>query len=580
MTDNNKDFWDLSEYAKSRQRNPAHGKPFSKEATSAVEISDISPSDDTVASSHNESENRITRFVPPHKSGARSKNIILKEYNHPNPLIESVRLISDKENDSVFPETNLFIREREALLKKTGVECPYAPYYSYSPRYSQMSRAQLKWYLWWRENIRNGVFLKTDDSYITLYIYELASANGDEDKQEALNMLCKLMQECAVSKSNVVLGMVIRDVICDFCLVHRLPAPIEMLTDLDEQIFTGAYLPEFFVDLSKEKRSTSIKNTLRILSLYDYRRSKLFTPETADLFKNSIEGALAAMINDENAYNALLSFTEGVYGCVTAVHKPFTRMMNIVNRSVKLEIKYYQLSNVQSLITDAARYAENKLRDHMGVKSKLNILAINPFAKKAIDEFFDSNYPAMSIPDRRKRSHAAKEAAEVHEYDKLYDVPKVEFSAEHALEIERDSWSTTKILTEAFNDAPETTPISESSSQDKVFDTHIQSQSKPDEVPISDPVITTFTDFSQVKNTDVSETASNIISALGERSGLIALCKSGSILEQRKFALSLKLSLDELADSINEVAVDIFGDIILENDGEAYRIIEDYQDLF
>ena len=50
--------------------------------------------------------------------------------------------------------------------------------------------------------------------------------------------------------------------------------------------------------------------------------------------------------------------------------------------------------------------------------------------------------------------------------------------------------------------------------------------------------------------------------------------------EQRKFASSHGLTLDELADRINECAVNVFGDIILEDDGSAYTIIEDYQNLF
>jgi hypothetical protein len=51
-------------------------------------------------------------------------------------------------------------------------------------------------------------------------------------------------------------------------------------------------------------------------------------------------------------------------------------------------------------------------------------------------------------------------------------------------------------------------------------------------------------------------------------------------MEQRKFASSHGTTADELADKINESAVELFGDIILENNGEAYTIIEDYLFLF
>ena len=51
-------------------------------------------------------------------------------------------------------------------------------------------------------------------------------------------------------------------------------------------------------------------------------------------------------------------------------------------------------------------------------------------------------------------------------------------------------------------------------------------------------------------------------------------------MEQRKFASSHNSTVDEIADRINEAAAELFGDIILDNEGEAYTIIEDYLFLF
>ena len=36
--------------------------------------------------------------------------------------------------------------------------------------------------------------------------------------------------------------------------------------------------------------------------------------------------------------------------------------------------------------------------------------------------------------------------------------------------------------------------------------------------------------------------------------------------------------LDAVADEINGIAADVFGDVILEEDGSAYAIIEDYKE--
>lgn len=431
-----------------------------------------------------------------------------------------------------------------------------------------MSRGQLNWYLWWRENTRNGIFLKTDESYVVLYAYELAATDDTEDKQKSLDMLCALLKNYNQNDISIVFRMMIRDIICDFCLVHQLPSPIEKLSGLDRKLLSSSFLPEFFIDFSGENRDRIASLGLSSLSMYDYKRSKFYTPENATLFKSAISGALAAVVADDQAFKAIISFTSGIYGSITAERRPFARMINIVNRSIKFEITYFQMSTLQSAITDAVRYSENKLREHFGSKSRLNVMSVNPFVKDAIDRFFDVHYPPMPIVDRRRRSAAEKEA-EPNEYDKLYDIPQREFSAERAMQIEFESWETTKILTEAFAD--ESDNINESLSAESATTTTALPVSTPERKEAPDA------DESTNENGGLYE---QIKLSLGSAAEFIKLCQSGAAAEQRKFALANNLSTDELADRINEIAVDIFGDIILENNGEAYRIIEDYSDQF
>jgi hypothetical protein len=287
-----------------------------------------------------------------------------------------------------------------------------------------------------------------------------------------------------------------------------------------------------------------------------------------------MSGALNALITDKKAFDSITSFTNGLYGCITAERHPFPRMINIVNKGVWLEITYYQLANIQPAITDAMRYSENRLREHMGMKNKLHIMGLNPEAKRAIDKFFDENYPSMPTIDRRRR--AAKLAEEEpHEYDKLYDVPRSELSPERALEIERESWDTTKILTEAFTD-DECTEESEAltaNAPELIIEPIIEPVAEPTSLPVTCQV-----DFPMKENgTDLF---GKIKAELGEVADFIELCKNPSPTEQRRFAATHSLSADEIADKINECAANIFGDIVLEDVGGAYGIIEDYIDQF
>jgi hypothetical protein len=298
------------------------------------------------------------------------------------------------------------------------------------------------------------------------------------------------------------------------------------------------------------------------LSLYDYRRSKCYNKDTADTFKKGIDGAINAVINSDEAFNSITSFTKGVYGGVTADRHPFVRMANIVNKNVKIEIIYYELSNLKSAVTDAVRYSENKIREHLGIKSKIHVLTVNPYAREAIDSFFAENLPAQQFIDGRRKD-ARVQDNETHEYDKLYDLPKTEISPERALEIERESWDTTKKLTEAFGDNETECEI--------VDPSVIEPPKQVNEEPIS-----VSTEPISAEN----DLYSQLVSRLGDITQFINLCKGSSLTDQRKFASSHNSTVDEIADNINEAAADLFGDIIIENDGGAYTIIEDYLFLF
>lgn len=585
---NGDDFWDLEKHIKkSSDQRLTPAKVYSHGSTEATDINIDTTADPssvqtrpsrspaftdiklTKETQKIEGSNEITRFIPPHTDPKFAKKYVLSEYTPKNPLIKSVRIYSEKPDDKIFIESNLFMRERNALINRTSAECYHVPFYSYSPRYSQLSNAQLKWYLWWRENTRHGIFLKTDEAYIILYAYELASTGDDEDKQSSLDMLCSLLCNYTDKDLNIIFRMLIRDLICDFCLLHGLDSPIEKLKGLDRQLLANSTLPEFFIDLSENIRLHSIDFAAKAVSLYDYRRSKCYNENTAELFHKSIKGALHAVVNHQKAFDAITSFTDGMYGCVTAERRPFGRMVNIVNKNIKFEITYFQLSNIQAAITDAIRYSENRLREHLGIKNKLHILSVNPWVKEAVDNYFDQNYPPMPIIDRRKKANKPQEE---NEYDKLYDLPKVEISPERAIEIERESWSTTKILTEAFADSDDLSVTDGADNSDVVeelpvitiednthnYDLDQQGQALPQAPDI----------FTQLKE------------KLGKAAEFIELCKTDTLYEQRKFALSSRFGTEELADKINEAAVDIFGDIIIENDGDAYRIIEDYKDLF
>ncbi len=577
-------FWNLDEYIKKKAVQSASRKVFSESATSAVEItSDLSNKNAGAGSSfsaspltNSETDSTITRFIPPHKAQPTVKQHVLFSYAPENPLFKEIKICASSKDEQLFPVNNMFIRERHALLHKEGRSCEAVSYYSMSPRYSQMSRAQLNFYLWWRENARQGNFFPADESYLVLYAYELVTSGEGEDHKTSLDMLCALLQAYGKSqKTGPYFGMMLCDLICDYSLLHGLPSPVEKLGGFETLFLGHTNLPEFFIDLSENKRENAIRFAYSHISMYDYRRSKFYTEENRNLFDNAIYGMLATLVKDEKAFAEMISFKNGAYGMVTVHRRPFMRLVNIANRNVNLEISYFQISSMQATITDAIRYSENKIREHLGIKNKLHVLAVNPILKGVIDRYFEANYPALPVLDRRRKSSIAK-TEETHEYDRFYDVPKAEVSPERALEIERLSWDTTKILTEAFSDGK---------SEEKPVLSEEITVEKPN---ISSNEVTSLISVA-VENISSAETVveneeKNIMAqfqrVLGEHAAFIPLCLNENTVIQREFAKKQALSIDELADRINEAAVDIIGDILLEDAGGYYTIIEDYIELF
>ena len=137
-------------------------------------------------------------------------------------------------------------------------------------------------------------------------------------------------------------------------------------------------------------------------------------------------------------------------------------------------------------------------------------------------------------------------------YEQLYDLPPKEISLADAEAIERASWETTRILTEAFG-GEETVEMAQEIPETPVM---------PATVPAS-------------AETDENE----LLSALGELAAFVRMALDGDYAGQRALAAKWRKMPDAVADEINAMAVEnVIFDTILEDDGNGYAVVEDYRD--
>ena len=198
-------------------------------------------------------------------------------------------------------------------------------------------------------------------------------------------------------------------------------------------------------------------------------------------------------------------------------------------------------------MADIVKYAENKIRTYIGVKSKLTVYSVSIELQKAIDEYFAQTLFSTPKPSTKKE--------ERHDYDVLYDLPKTALSLEKAKQIENDSWGVTKDLISAF-DAEELAPDEPAVTVEALPLEPLapESESERDE-------------------------EKPLRAQLGEYLPFVEAMLGGNTSECERIASRMGKLIDSIVDAINEIAVEVIGDMLIEDVDGAFLIIEDYREM-
>ncbi|MBQ8207303.1 MAG: TerB N-terminal domain-containing protein [Clostridia bacterium] len=459
------------------------------------------------------------------------------EYSPNNPFIKSVKIY--KRDD--FGYYSAFYDDGIKYLKKIGTNCDEPSFFSYVPQYSQLNPAQLNFYFYMRNELRSGHVISASYSYILLYIFELL--NIHPDKEHALWQLCFVWQ--SYREKYMKLDPLMKEWITDFCLINQLLPSAEMLGTAHKTAIETASLKELYICAGKSEEELFSGNELvsallELCTNYDWKKSKYATAENIPLYEKYIPEALRNVL-------ASMKGRQGVFvGTGELKRDAFAGAICTPNTKCRIEVSYCSIARsheMRFLISDVIKHTENRIRSYIGVKSKLTVYSLPVDIRKCIDSFMDENLGGK---------RAIKKQEEIHEYDKLYDAPKREFSLENAKLIEETSWQTTQILVEAFEDEGTN--------------------------GVPDTVIKEI--FSESSLGEEMNDEDSLKVALEPYMDFISAALACDASKQAIIAKEKGRMTDSLADEINEIAADIFGDIILEKDGSFYAVIEDYREVF
>lgn len=467
-----------------------------------------------------------------------------------------------------------FTADAERYYNRTAAECPFANFFAYMPQYSAMSQDQLRWYLYWRDNVRHGNYLTTDYSYIFLYIYEIINLPEHVKPEDGVLLLCDLW--LAYREKFPRLDRYMGEWVCDYCLVHGLPAPLEKLSPILPTLVDKLSFKEFFIRCDPESDCPFTASLCDLLSNYNWRQSKYSSGETRPLFEHylyeAVLGALRTAWKESPDFSSLLGLNE-----VAQSRNAFSGALCTYNMKRRIDISYISLSRsyqLRFIISDLYKMAENCIRAHLGIKSRLSATGVPEPLKSYIKRYFEEMLPPPAKPvkteaeKREARIRRAEEQRKKEEaaYAAYYEPLSSTLSPEDALKLEKTSWANTEMLvTEEDAEEPASVVSASSAPAEKPAAAEPSvSESKEEppaeaEIPDSDDP---YENFVNHLNPIYYQALKHIICL--EQAEYSALCQSAMMLP------------DAMADAINELAVTYTDDTALEPDGTFFKLSDFY----
>ena len=533
-SDSPDDFWDIESLLP--QKTTIKPPPArSRASTEATEIEFEHPDTHGVTDTH--AAGKLPLSKPYTQQGASVKKPVPHEpqlrYQPRHPLISEVRIYPWGSNFGFYER---FCTMANALYDRHGSPCGAVPFFSYMPQYDQMNRAQLDWYLYWRDCVHKGEYPETDYSYIFLYLFEIINLTERIPPMEGQRRMCEIWKR--YRKTYPLLNRYLADWISDYSLIHRLAPPAQILSEALPVIAENSSFKEFYACPTGDDTTQDAQIYLTFCTNYHYQKSKLYLAGRAqrDAMNEHIPAAISIAVRVLEAENA--SFANTKMQKATLSRDSFIGALCSGRMKRRIEVDYCSFSRsheLRFLITDVIKYAENKLRGVFGMKSKLSVYALPDKVKTILDDYF-----AKAFPIKRKPCVEERPA-----YEALYDLPKTELSLSHAEEIEESSWDVTRQLVEAFEE-PQVEPVEA-------------------EKPMPQEVIV--------------EGDKELISALAPYAPLLCAIDKQDAAAQQAMARKLGKMPDALIDEINTLSADLLGDILIEEDEHGqYAIIEDYRE--
>ncbi len=439
------------------------------------------------------------------------------------------------------------LRERRCIHRES-----YRRFFSYTPCYRDLDERQLESYLAFREDAQNRRFRPVDYSYLVLYCFELLNLGKEADPPRSLDTLLWLWR--SYREEFGVLDQLMSDWVLDFCIEQELEFPMAALDELlpkalhlHSPVLIGLYLFDHLLSGKLRPNKEQTEYLLRTLCDYHYRNIRLYRENA--LYAASMDGFIAHLFGEgfltlpeqrEDFRNLKiptpLTVKRSIYP--GAVLDPCRRRVLCLHYSPLLGDV-----NVKGRFTSLIKYVDNRVRKHLGMKIKFAGLSNSPVHQQFIDACFEKYFSAAA---RQKELARAVPAPPVPKR-------KPQVNVEKASAIESASWKTTDALTkDLYGDEGEMVVLGERAEK--------KEEEKKEYV------------YEETTEEDVTELAASLDTV--ETDFCLLLLYRGTE-EAKAYALSRGQFFENLLRRVNQKALELLGDVLLEPSGQ---IVKDYRE--
>lgn len=468
----------------------------------------------------------------------------------------------------------LFVQKAKELETAVAETAEFVPFQTYWPTYEEMQPRQLKWYLYWRNEVRSGRYPDTDLSYLFIYLYELIHGVGWSEPAEGYTLMERVWQ--GYRQRYPKLDLYVREWLYDLALVFDLEMPpAEPMAKLPRNLSTELRELEWRRRFTADPLDVSWELLLTLID-YDVEKSRFYLEQGRKELRNYVPKVVSLV----DGY--LLKSKESR---ILELHKPMEQKVSrFLFRSAVYDHDLYGRTKpvsilpysghppLRAFLTQLVRLTENKLREQLGYKGKLRGIDVGPEIEQLVDRFLSKEF------DRRKAEEAKAR------------IPKVKINATKLRKLQQESNEVRDMLlseeqTLAFApEAPGLPPekvassprISVAEPLQPTFDFERGYEQVPEEVllsPIEERRETLETKGEA--SVTLSEEWQDLFASLTapQAQMLAALFQGQSAAERQMIAEQIGSMPELLVDEINELAMERIGDLLVDGD----EILEDYR---